>query len=330
MRNGVSSSRVFCPAPADLPATLQPQTLYDFLCNKFPHISPATWQMRFEKGDIFSAQGNILPLDAPYIARQTVQYYRELPAEKPLPYLETILYADEYIVVADKPHFLPVIPSGQYVQETLLVRLKRKLNLPELSPIHRIDRDTAGVVVFCVQKKYRAAYHALFRLGQVQKIYVAIASTLGEAQKTKLAFSLPFKIENWLEDDESFMQMRVKHREAEDCGDSGGSGSSNSGSKKKEMAVTHIVDMQPLPENPSLSRYTLQPKTGKRHQLRVHMMHLGIPILGDQIYPKLRIERDIATGDHAPLQLLAKSIAFIDPITKKNRQFDTARSLTLS
>ena len=320
MRNGVSPSRVFCPALADLPATLQPQTLYDFLCDKFPHISPATWQMRFEKGDICNTLGEKLGLDAPYIARQTVQYYRELPAEKALPYLETILYADEYIVVADKPHFLPVIPSGQYVQETLLVRLKRKLNLPELSPIHRIDRDTAGVVVFCVQKKYRAAYHALFRLGQVQKIYVAIASTLGEAQKTKLAFSLPFKIENWLEDDESFMQMRVK------LDDAGGE-VDNDG--KSQIAMTHIVDMQPLPEDPSLSRYTLQPKTGKRHQLRVHMMHIGIPILGDQIYPVLRIERDIATGNHAPLQLLAKSIAFTDPITKENRQFDSARSLSI-
>jgi tRNA pseudouridine32 synthase / 23S rRNA pseudouridine746 synthase len=297
-REGVGASRVHCPEGSWA-------TVHDFLCERFTYLPREVWAQRFESGSVLTALGTALRLDAPYEARQTVHYFREVAHEPHLPYYAQVLYQDAHLVVADKPHFLPVIPSGQFVQETLLVRLKRELNLPDLVPLHRIDRDTAGLVMFAVKPCERAAYHALFREGKVHKTYQAIAP-FSQALARE---GFPLQISNRLETASNFMQMQAVAGEPN--------------------AHTQLLSMERLSESSPLARYTLQPLTGKRHQLRVHMLGLGVPIAGDGIYPEFLPERDIATIGHAPLQLLAQRLRFIDPITGEPRSFESLRSLTV-
>lgn len=297
-RDGVGASQVMCPNGHWL-------TVYEFLCSHFQRISPQEWRNRFASHSVLCSGGTALAIDAPFQAKQAVYYFRTVHAEPVLPYFETVIYQDDSLVVADKPHFLPVIPSGQYVQETLLVRLKRALKLPDLVPLHRIDRDTAGLVMFSVQPAQRAAYHALFREGRITKTYHAIAPCVDDWTHS----ALPLSLRNRLETADNFMQMRVV------------AGQPNT--------HTHILSMERLPSTPALALYTLQPHTGKRHQLRVHMHSLGAPIVGDCIYPEFLPERDISVLGHAPLQLLAHSLAFIDPILGEQRRFQSQRKLSL-
>jgi tRNA pseudouridine32 synthase/23S rRNA pseudouridine746 synthase len=302
MRDGVDASRVVCPAG-------HWQTALQFLSERFPFISLQIWQARFVSHSVLDEQGQALSIDAPYRVGATLYYFREIVQEKPLPYQEAILYQDECIVVADKPHFLPVHPSGQYVQETLLVRLKRRLNLPELSPVHRIDRDTAGVVLFAVQTKQRDSYQKLFREGLIEKQYQALA--LYEAQ---LAAQAPLHIRNRLETAENFMQMHAVPGEP---------------NSHTELLSVRCLPSDDEVQSQKIGLYRLRPHTGKRHQLRVHMLGLGVPIMGDGIYPRMTPERDISQAVHAPMQLLAHSMAFCDPLTGQQRYFESQRALKI-
>ena len=252
-----------------------------------------------ERGDVFDASGKPLTPATLYQAHRKIYYYRSLPPEIPIPFDEQVLYQDELIVVADKPHFLPVVPSGRYLQETLLVRLKRRLGIDTLVPMHRIDLDTAGLVLFTIQPKTRNAYQALFRDRQVEKHYEAIAPRHHER-------TLPTVVCNRLAQASTFMQMQVTPGEPN--------------------AMTHI-DL--IEARGNLGRYALQPITGQRHQLRVHMASLGMPIVNDRIYPILHPELPYGeTPDfHQPLQLLAKSISFMDPVTGARRAFESQRCL---
>jgi tRNA pseudouridine32 synthase / 23S rRNA pseudouridine746 synthase len=155
MRDGVSPSSVVLPDGPWL-------TIGEFLMQRFAGISRETWIARLQSGAVLDFTGKIVDERTPYRAHSRVYYFRELPAEPRIPFEEVVLFQDDLLVVADKPHFLPVIPSGRYVQETLLVRLKRKLGIDTLAPIHRIDRETAGVVVFTIRPETRRAYQDLF------------------------------------------------------------------------------------------------------------------------------------------------------------------------
>ena len=222
-------------------------------------------------------------------------YYREVPNEAPIPFEEVVLYRDEHLLVVDKPHFLPVVPSGGYLAETVLVRLKRKLGLDDLAPIHRIDRDTAGLVLFSTQSTSRAAYSALFRQHQVHKIYHAIAPWRADLPMPQLRQSRIQPAGHFM------LQQEVP-------------GEPN--------AITHIRVLQ---VRGALARYELRPVTGQRHQLRVHMLALGLPLLNDGLYPTLTPEGQV---DHAhPLQLLARELAFTDPVTGQARHFVSQRQL---
>jgi tRNA pseudouridine32 synthase/23S rRNA pseudouridine746 synthase len=216
-----------------------------------------------------------------------------------------ILHQDEHLIVVDKPHFLPVTPSGKYLQETVLVRLKRKLGLNDLVPIHRIDRDTAGLVLFSVKPATRDAYQALFRDRAVHKTYEAIASWRPE-------LTFPLTRESRIVEDKSEGRGFMTQTEVEVTPNA------------PLNALTHI---QVLEIKGNLARYQLKPVTGKRHQLRVHMNALGIPIQGDGIYPELTPEGQI-DYEH-PLQLLAKLIEWVDPISGEIRRFESRRDLRL-
>jgi len=254
-----------------------------------------------DRGDVLDAQGLALPPDSEYQAHIKVYYYRSPPAELPIPLEETVLYQDEWIVVADKPHYLPVTPSGRYLQETLLVRLKRKLGIDTLSPAHRIDRDTAGLVLFTIQPHTRNAYQSLFRQKIVEKIYQAIAPFRDD-------LPLPMMAHSRLVEGASFMQMHTAE------------GEPNAETGIALLEVKH-----------DRARYELRPVTGRKHQLRAQMSALGIAIVNDRIYPHLYPE--LAMGEapdyEQPLQLLAKSLSFTDPITGQLRQFESLQCLNL-
>ena len=290
-RQGVSASCVMLPDDHSGPWL----TIADFLVQRFPGVPAIVWQTRLEQGDVVDDAGQVITLTTPFEARRRLYYFRAVSQEPHIPFEEVVLWRDDHLLVVDKPHFLPVMPSGKYLQETVLVRLKNKLALPDLTPIHRIDRDTTGLVLFSIQSATRDAYHALFRKREVHKIYEAIAPW-------NPALPWPIQRESRIvESNHFFQQMEVP-------------GEPN--------ALTLIEPLQVMGE---LARYQLKPITGQRHQLRVHMAALGLPILGDGIYPRLKPEGQI--DFERPLQLLAKSIEFVDSVSGTLRQFESERKL---
>ncbi len=268
-----------------------------FFVERFPGVARDDWRQRMAQGLVVDEHGGQVGPQRPYQAHLRIYYYRAVAAEAPIPFEEAVLFQDAHLVVADKPHFLPVVPSGNYLQQTLLLRLRHKLGLSELTPIHRIDRDTAGLVLFSVQGDTRAHYHQLFARRQVSKRYEAIAPWRDDLR-------LPLVRESRIVPAAHFM---LQHEV---------SGAVN--------AITHL-DL--LEVHGALARYLLRPLTGKRHQLRVHMAALGLPIVGDGLYPTLSPEGQI---DHQrPLQLLARSLEFVDPLSGRTRYFESRRRLAL-
>lgn len=292
---GVSASRVYLPADQTHPNVLQ------FFIAHFPHIAQEEWEARFSEGLVLNLDGDVLSPDTPYQPNSHLLYFRRLAREPEIPYEEQILYQDEHILVADKPHFLPVTPSGLYLHQTLLNRLKKKTGIQALSPIHRIDRDTAGLVVFSVKPEERAQYQNLFRDRAVTKTYEAIA-TYSEA----LAEQLPMTYQSRIEESEHFLQMQ----EVE--------GESNSDT------LIELVE-----QKGHWARYRLTPGSGKKHQLRCHLNALGVPIKFDQIYPVLTPYQEYDLDFSKPLQLLAKDLAFLDPVTQEKRIFSSNFTLNL-
>jgi tRNA pseudouridine32 synthase / 23S rRNA pseudouridine746 synthase len=282
-----------------------------FFVRQFPKVGETVWQSRFADGLVVDRQGQPISPSAAYVGGQHLYYFRHVKAEARIPFDEVVLYQDEHIVVADKPHFLPVTPSGRYVQETLLVRLKNKLGLPNLSPLHRLDRDTAGLVLFGVNPKERGAYQQMFHDRQIEKTYEAIAPYRDDLK-------LPLDYESRLEDSDIYMQMREV------------GGTPNS---RTQIALQRILPAKPdgAGLTAQLASYELKPETGKRHQLRVHMMQLGIPIVNDGVYPILTPEQLVmGEADYArPLQLLAKRLIFNDPFTGNLRDFESPSRLSL-
>lgn len=292
---GVSSSRVYLPAGESYP------TLLDFFIANFPHIEPSEWGARFCEGLVMTADGQPVAASDAYQPNAHLLYFRRLAREPEIPFEEEILYQDDHILVADKPHFLPVTPSGLYLHQTLLNRLKKKTGLQHLSPIHRIDRDTAGLVIFCIQPNERAHYQNLFRDRVVTKAYEVVAPYSEE-----LSAKLPMVYQSRLEESEHFLQMREV-----------------AGEPNADTYIELIEVVKPW------AKYRLTPGSGKKHQLRCHLNALGIPIKFDQIYPVLTPYQEYDLDFSKPLQLLAKEITFVDPVTGENRSFVSRREIHL-
>ena len=287
-RDGLSPSCVVVPGGAA-------QLALDFFCGRFPFISAADWARRMLAGDVVDTRGTPIAAHTMLHGTERLYYYREVPPEPAIPFQETVLWQDAHLLVADKPHFLPVIPSGKYVRETLLVRLKKRLGLEALSPIHRIDRDTAGLVMFSVDPATRNAYQALFRERLVHKLYHAVADW-------NPALPWPLERASRIVAAAHFMQQ---------CEAPG--------------APNAFTLIRPLQVRGNAALYELRPHTGQRHQLRVHMAALGLPLYGDDIYPTLLPE---GPPDYRhPLQLLAKKLSFTDPLSGELREFESQRSL---
>lgn len=241
-------------------------------------------------GEVVGADGAVIDAKTVLPAGASVYLYRELPDEVPVPFEIPVLYRDDDIVVVDKPHFVATMPRGRHVAQSALVRLRRELDLPELSPAHRLDRLTAGVLVFTARREMRGAFQTLFSRGLVDKTYLARAAV-------DPALRLPRVVESRI--------VKRRGRLQAVC---------EPGAANAETLV-ELVSADGL--------YRLTPRTGRTHQLRVHMASLGIPIEGDPLYPNVI---DVAPDDFStPLRLLARRIEFTDPRSGVRREFVSRR-----
>ncbi|WP_269533043.1 RluA family pseudouridine synthase [Chitinimonas sp. BJYL2] len=287
-RDGVAPSFLW------LPCESWPDLL-TYLIARFPHVGEEILRARLQRGELVDETGRPQGLDAPYVAGSRIWYYREVPDETPVPFEAHILHRDERLLVVDKPHFLSMIPAGRHLRETLLSRLRHQLDLPELTPCHRLDRETAGVAMFCLHPPSRGAYQKLFEARAVSKVYEAVAPW-------REALALPLVHRSRLEEGQGFFSMQEVD-----------------GEPNSETLVELIA------RHGELAHYRLSPHTGRKHQLRAHMAALGIPILHDPWYPVLLPDK----GDDfsRPLQLLARTLAFKDPYTGEARCFESRRGL---
>jgi tRNA pseudouridine32 synthase/23S rRNA pseudouridine746 synthase len=243
-------------------------------------------------GEAVDADGAVVDDATVLPAGASVYLYRDLPDEVPVPFDIPVLHRDSDIVVVDKPHFLATMPRGRHVAQTALVRLRRELDLPELSPAHRLDRLTAGVLLFTTRRELRGAYQTLFARAEVSKTYLARAAV-------DPALALPRVVRSRI--------VKRRGRLQAVC---------EPGSPNAETMV-ELISADGL--------YRLTPRTGRTHQLRVHMTSLGLPITGDPLYPNVL---DVPADDFStPLELLAQSLEFDDPLTGLRRSFVTGRVL---
>jgi len=241
-------------------------------------------------GEVVDADGGVVNAETVLSAGAHVYLYRDLPHEVNVPFDLPVLYRDDNIVVVDKPHFLATMPRGAHVAQTALIRLRRELGLAELSPAHRLDRLTAGVLMFTVRREVRGAYQVLFARGEVRKTYLARSSA-------QPGLTAPQVVSNRITKQRGVLQARIEPGEPN--------------------AQTLV---EPLGEG----RYRLIPRTGRTHQLRVHMASLGLPIDNDPLYPEILA---VAPDDiSAPLQLVAHRLEFDDPITGRRRSFVRSRT----
>ncbi|PKH03719.1 pseudouridine synthase [Psychromonas sp. MB-3u-54] len=275
-------------------------TVIEYLIIKFPYIDAQIWRQRITDGKVHYHDGSLITAQSPFQPQQRIYYYREVENEPSIPFKETILFQDEHILVAHKPHFLAVTPGGKYVNECLQNRLRRSTGIEDLQTLHRLDRVTAGLVMFSVNPDSRHRYHHLFKTRQIHKSYQAIAN-ISNAENL---IGQEWEIKNRIVQGEPRFRMRVTEGEAN----------------------SHSV-IRCLRQSAQRALFELNPVTGKTHQLRVHMQTLGLPILNDKYYPQLAPLS--ADNYSAPLQLLAKELQFIDPVTQQPRCFRSDSNLSL-
>ena len=283
------------PSTVTLPAAERPYpSIVEFLSRRFPRIGSNCWQQRIDAGKVLDAERTPITADTEYLPHRQLFYFREVEQERLIPFTETIFFQNDHLLVACKPHFLPVIPGGGYVNECLLNRLRKRTENNDLVPLHRIDRETAGVVMFSVNRATRGFYSRLFADGKVEKSYQALAECTHDQEKRD------WSVENRIVKGEPWFRMKVVP------------GEPNSRSKIRLVGV-----------NGTIARFDLFPVTGKTHQLRIHMGGLGFRILNDRYYPHLQPEQ---TDDfEKPLSLVAKTVRFRDPVSGKDMEFSSER-----
>ncbi len=288
------------PSIVYLPDTGRPYpVLLDFFASRFPKIPVETWVQRITSGKVLTEDGQAITLTTPYTPDRRLFYFREVAEEPSVPFAEKILFRDDHLLVADKPHFLPVTASGPYVRETLLERLKAATGIPHLSPINRIDRETAGVMLFSVCRETRGAFQRLFmEEGGVRKSYEAIVLFNPADENTE------WLVENRIEPGKPWFRMKCS-----------------------AGPVNARTRLRLVESRGSLARFELSPLTGKKHQLRLHLASLSFPIVNDRLYPEL--QRKSPDNFARPLQLLSRRIEFRDPLHGAELAFESPRRLNL-
>lgn len=290
-RSGLDAARIRTPPTGDW------TTLRAHLHERLDRIDDHRIDEMFTAGSYVDDAGVPFDLASPFVPGQRIWFHRDLPVEVPVPFDIGVLHVDDRIVVIDKPHFLATIPRGQHIRETALIRARDQLGLPELSPAHRLDRATAGVLLFTTRREWRGTYQNLFRDRLADKTYLAVAGVRGD-------LALPLTVRSHI----------VKERGVMRAFDVPG---------EPPNAETRVELIETRGDR---GLYRLTPLTGRTHQLRLHLSGLGIPILGDPFYPDLTdVDRD---DFRSPLQLLAATLAFPDPVDGTRREFCSRRSLS--
>jgi tRNA pseudouridine32 synthase/23S rRNA pseudouridine746 synthase len=321
VRDGVNATRLRLPDEGPW------NTAMDYMMHRWGHIDPQGIEDRFDAGEIVGEAG--IPLDraTPLRSHTFIWYYRTLPPETRIPVELSILHQDEHLLVVDKPHFLPTTPGGTYIQESALVRLRNQLNLPDLIPMHRLDRMTAGILLLSTNPETRGRYQVLFEKRQVQKEYECVAAAEPAAGHPSVGF--PTVVRNRMTKSRSYLLAEVID------------GEPNAETRIERVRILGgpapaLHGGAPSAEAPDAgppsgatgrhALYRLEPHSGKTHQLRVHMASLGLGIVNDAFYPDLL---DKAADDYTkPLQLLARGIRFVDPITGLPVEYRSGLELT--
>jgi tRNA pseudouridine32 synthase / 23S rRNA pseudouridine746 synthase len=271
-----------------------PATIFEHLLSRFPHIQERVWRERVLAGRVTLSDGATLREESPYRHGIFVFYSKEVASE-PQPGEEpAIVYRDEHILVVDKPHGMPVQPAGQFLERSLLVYLEKITGLSTLAAMHRLDRETGGLLLLTINPDVRADYHGLFSKKNIDREYLAVAQLV---QPPELRY---WRVENRLESGEPWFRQRIV-----------------------EGAANAVTNIELLEARTGAGLFRLLPETGRKHQLRVHMASLGFPIVGDPFYPDIR---EPQAGD-PPLQLLANRLEFTDPITGRPQRFISTRML---
>lgn len=283
-----------------LPTTTRFATVLQFLKSRYPHVPESLWHQRVLSGEVSFENGEVITPETPYRNNCRARYFKTVPGEPRVPFAEEVIYEDAHIVVAYKPHFLPVVPGAEYVQETLVYRLRQRLQLPELSPAHRLDRDTAGLVLFSKHAQERGDYQRLFQQRKVTKRYLAVAHA---AQTPLLAGRQTWSHHlDAARDPAPWFAMAVYDRHPN--------------------AVTQVWQVGATETHAFLC---LEPFTGRKHQLRVQAAYEGLPLVNDRFYPQMQPKQ---SDDYAePLQLLAYGLSFRDPLTYQRHSFTSPHFL---
>ncbi|WP_323960220.1 pseudouridine synthase [Arthrobacter sp. JZ12] len=293
VRNGVNATRLRLPEEGPW------STALEYILDRWNHVDPEGIAERFDRGEVVALGGKRLTRHTPLGEHTFVWYYRELPVEKRIPVELSILHQDENLLVVDKPHFLPTTPGGMYVAESALVRLRVQLELPDLIPMHRLDRMTAGILMFSTNPATRGAYQLLFENRRIRKEYEAAAPVDPSLQLDVHPRTVTSRI---IKSRDYLLAQEVP------------------GEPNAETRV------QLVGEHDGVGRYRLHPHTGKTHQLRLHMAGLGLGILNDLFYPVLQPQQE---DDYSkPLQLLARHIEFEDPLSGRPTSFTSKLELS--
>lgn len=300
VRDGVGATRLHLPMSGPW------ATVGAYMAERFFHLEPERLLARFDRGEIVARDGTPLNRETPLGAHEFVWYYREPPVEREIPFEIEVLHHDRDLVVADKPHFLPTTPGGKYLQNSALVRLRNLLGIPELTPIHRLDRATAGLLMFSTRPETRGAYQLLFERRQVEKVYEAVSALPAEwdpASPSLAGRPFPIVHRNHIEKLRAHVCVKVDDT--------------------REPNSETLIELRGFDDR--VVHTLLRPHSGRMHQLRVHLAALGAGILHDGFYPDLLPE---APDDFdRPLQLLARELRFTDPLSGAPREFTTRRTL---
>jgi len=292
-----STSRSILPSYATLPEGGAFETIFEFILFRFPRISAAVWRERIESNKVHFDDGEPIHFSTPYQAHRRICYYREVTSETKIPFEEEVLFENDDFMVIDKPHFLPVHPAGKYVNETLMTRLRMKMGLDELSSAHRIDRSTAGLVLCVKSRAKRGLYQRMFMDGAVRKGYLAVGKIPSGTDQTH------WHVRARMEARDDYFRMKIVPDEP--------------------VNSESLIDL--VGRRDELGLFRLQPITGKKHQLRVHLCAIGSGILNDPLYPDYLEE---APDEYdRPMQLLAHRLEFKDPVSGKQMKFQSRRVL---
>jgi len=291
------TSRSIIPSYATLPEGGDFATVFEFILFRFPRISEAIWRERVEKNKVHFDDGEFICLDTPYQAHRRICYYREVPHEPEIPFEEEVIFENDDFLVVDKPHFLPVHPAGKYVNETLITRLRKKVDCAELSSAHRLDRLTAGLVLCVKVPEKRGLYQQLFVDGRIRKEYIAVGPVPPETDQTH------WHIQNHIRQRDGHFRVQIV--------------------PDAPVNSESLIDL--IGRKGDFGLFRLKPVTGKKHQLRVHLCSIGSGILNDPWYPEC-LKEQLDDYEH-PMQLLARHLEFTDPVTGEKMEFKSKRVL---